>query len=630
MVYLICNEKDSALINSQVLPCLKGREVRLVHFPGNLALEQKDDFVYIAFLNDTLLKQFLPFAAQNGLQIGILPHPEAASAILGFGIKGNLKTVLDEIFNPGSFYKSDLLYADGIPVFHSVNIGNVFLLKNEEKRNNFFFELYYIIKNVIKISALRHTPFTFVINGENPIKTSAIGIIIVEHSLNSVIFKNVIPKSALNDGAFHVLIIAPENILELMWFMFLNVLSGSKAIENLPEFIGQLKVDGILIKSSEGFNFSIDGEKRSSDEICFEVKKETLYLRQRSIYKVQKEGPESRRRIKTEQLPKGAKRIALVKKPIPFFRKATHEEFDGLFSSLRKNSQPRATFLVMLILSTLIAVFGLFANSTPVIIGAMILAPIITPIVAFSMGMVRNDIKLLKVSLTTIFVGSFFAVFFSALLSAVIPLKEVTPEIYSRLSPNLLDLGIAVASGIAAAYAHSKEEIAKTLAGVAIAVALVPPLAVAGIGIGWNSWYIFSGAFLLYVTNLSGIILFAGITFFFFGFTPFDRAKRGLIYSLLTLLLIAVPLSFAFKKMLKESALENRLKGISVNEVTVREVGVRYGKPVKITLRVTSSKPIEEETISNLKFEIEKQIEEPVQLEIHTAYEFLPSSENEK
>ena len=79
------------------------------------------------------------------------------------------------------------------------------------------------------------------------------------------------------------------------------------------------------------------------------------------------------------------------------------------------------------------------------------------------------------------------------------PIDNLTAEMQSRISPTLLDLAVAVVSGIAGAYAHAKEEIAKSLAGVAIAVALVPPLSVAGIGVGWGDWDMASGAFLLLI-----------------------------------------------------------------------------------------------------------------------------------
>src|SRR5690606_14811829 len=133
--------------------------------------------------------------------------------------------------------------------------------------------------------------------------------------------------------------------------------------------------------------------------------------------------------------------------------RANAEQFEDLFKVLRVNSKLSTPFMVMMVLSTLIATFGLFANSSPVIIGAMILAPIISPIVSFSMGMVRYDVSMLKKGFVTITSGTLMSLAFAAGVTLLIPLKIVTFEIEARLSPTLLDMGIAVTSGIAAAYA---------------------------------------------------------------------------------------------------------------------------------------------------------------------------------
>ncbi len=192
----------------------------------------------------------------------------------------------------------------------------------------------------------------------------------------------------------------------------------------------------------------------------------------------------------------------------------------------------------------------------------MILAPLISPIVSFSMGVVCYDVNMPKYSLKTIMNGTLASLAFAAAVSLIIPLQIITSEISARLSPTLLDLGIAVVSGIEAAYAHAKEGIAKSLAGVAIAVALVPPLVVAGIGIGWWNWEVFAGAFLLYLTNLSGIIMFAGLTFLILGFAPFKTARKGLFYSFFIIILVCIPLTFSFNRIKQEAKIIKSLEGI--------------------------------------------------------------------
>jgi uncharacterized membrane protein len=204
----------------------------------------------------------------------------------------------------------------------------------------------------------------------------------------------------------------------------------------------------------------------------------------------------------------------------------------------------------------------------------------------------------------------------------MIPLKLLTSEIDARLSPTLLDMGIAVASGVAAAYAHAEEGIAKSLAGVAIAVALVPPLAVAGIGIGWWDWEVFSGAFLLYLTNLAGIIMFAGITFLILGFAPFRRARMGLIYTLIIILMVMVPLSLSFDRITQEAQITRQLEGSQIEDVFLKDVKVRFGKRLVVSLRLVSTDAIEPKDMQIIKSRIEEKIGESITLEVVSAMEF--------
>jgi hypothetical protein len=129
----------------------------------------------------------------------------------------------------------------------------------------------------------------------------------------------------------------------------------------------------------------------------------------------------------------------------------------------------------------------------------------------------------------------------------------MTTEMMARLSPTLLDMMVAIFSGVAAAYAKNDSKISASLAGVAIAVALVPPLAVSGIGIGWGNFTMFSNAMLLFSTNLIGIVLAAALTFLVLGYAPIHVARRGILLWSIFTLLITIPLYHSFQSM-KERA----------------------------------------------------------------------------
>ncbi len=622
MYIILHHSQDLEEVEKEILPLLKDAPSKLLEFPLNKELLEEEEPTIITYLNDEHLRDFLIQAADTQWKLGVLPHPENTYTIKGLGISGKTEEAIKEIVEAEECHKLDLLFCNGIPVFQAINIGDVFALTTETTKNNFTAEIFGFLKNISKISSLTHRSFLLSSEDEKIIHTSALGIIVVEHPLNSVISKRLITKSASNDGMFYVLILSPQNIFEMLWFFWRSLIPKKKPLEVLPSFIGQIKTSRLKIKNEEEIEYTLDGKKYSAIEINLEVQPEALLLKQNSTHTTKTEGAESKKSYKLGRLPTGEKREELTKRKLPLLPRATTEEFQELFKVLRQNGKITAPYIIMMVLSTLIATFGLFANSSPVIIGAMILAPIITPIVSFSMGMVRYDVNMLKTGIITIIVGTIVSLIFAAGVSTIIPLQVLTPEINDRLSPTLLDMGIAVASGVAAAYAHAEKGIAKSLAGVAIAVALVPPLAVAGIGIGWMDWDVFSGAFLLYLTNLAGIIMFAGITFLILGFAPFRRARMGLVYTLIIILLVMVPLSLSFERIKEEANITRELEGSKFEAVILKDVKVRFGKRLVVSVKIVSAETIETEDMQIIKKQIEEKIGKEITLEVVSAIEF--------
>ncbi|MDT0645247.1 TIGR00341 family protein [Zunongwangia sp. F260] len=621
MLYLLHQPEDQEQVKEEILPLLESVEVKTVTYPPTELSPLENDII-CCYLNSEDLRDFLPQASKNEWKVGILPHPENTHTIKGLGLSSDLGTAIEEIVETGETRHLDMLFCNDIPVFQSVNIGNVFIFSKDNNSNNFFSEVYSFLKNIRRLSSLSHQAFTISAGEEKIISTSALGIIVVEHPLGSVVAKRLISENAMNDGLFNTLVLSPQNLLELLWFLFRSLIPLQKKLSNLPPFIGHLRTAELKIDNPAPVEFTLDGKKEEAKEIVFRIQQEALCIQQASIYCTTKDGPEQKKSLKTEGLPTGEKRKELSKRTIPILPRATAEEFQDLFKVLRENSRTTSIYVVMMILSTLIATFGLFADSSPVIIGAMILAPIIAPIVSFSMGMVRYDTRMLKQGILTILIGTGVSLLFAATVSITVPLKITTSEIAARLSPTLLDMGIAVASGIAAAYAHAKEGIAKSLAGVAIAVALVPPLAVAGIGVGWWDWEVFSGAFLLYLTNLAGIIMFAGITFLVLGFAPFKKARMGLVYTLIVIGLVMVPLSLSFNRIKKEANITQKLEGTTVNDVVVRDVRVRFSDTLRVSLTLVNSETLKSDEIRKIKTKIEDEIGEPINLEVLSARGF--------
>jgi uncharacterized hydrophobic protein (TIGR00271 family) len=621
MLYILHHPEDREKMEEDIFPLLENTKKEILSYPETDFKRGENDII-VTYLSDENLREFLPRAAQENINIGILPHPENTYTTKGLGISEDPEKVIEEILNNKEVHKLDMLFCNDIPVFQSVNIGNVFIFTEDHQNNNVFREVLSFFKNIRHVSSLSHNSYELTSEDEKIIRTSALGIIVVEHALSSVVSRRLVSDSSLNDGLFSALILSPTNLLQLIWFLLRSLLPGGKQLNKTPSFIGRIRIHKLKIKNNYSIEFTIDGEKEQAEEITLRVDQESLCLAQSSKYDTQKDEANLKKSIQTNTLPTGEKREELTKRTLPIYPRATTEEFQELFKVLRENSKISSVYVVMMILSTLIATFGLFGDSSPVIIGAMILAPIISPIVSFAMGMVRYDKNMLNQGLITILIGTGVCLLFSAGVSLIIPIKIITSEIDARLSPTLLDMGIAVASGIAAAYAHAKEGIAKSLAGVAIAVALVPPLAVAGIGIGWWDWAVFSGAFLLYLTNLAGIIMFAGITFLFLGFAPFRRARIGLIYTLILIGMVMVPLSLSFNRIKKEANITRQLEGSTINELVIRNVSVRFEEPLRVSLTLVGPDKLEGDEIREIKKEIEENIGEPIKLEVISARGF--------
>ncbi len=274
-----------------------------------------------------------------------------------------------------------------------------------------------------------------------------------------------------------------------------------------------------------------------------------------------------------------------------------------------------------MVLSVVVASFGLFLSSPAVIIGAMVLAPLMAPIISLAMGLLRADRQMLERSLKTIAIGVGLALVTAALLALIIPIQKVTPEMAGRMHPNLFDLGVAIASGIAGGYAHARESVMKSLPGVAIAVALVPPLSVAGIGIGWWQWDMFSGAMLLFLTNLVGISLAAAFTFLALGYAPIVRAKRGLLVTGAILTTVAIPLTIAFVDIKQRWQAERDLvrDEFLINNKPINFVSPqvnRTGDSLVVRSDLVSEQSIDAQDLQQLRQQLSQQWGRPVSLDL--------------
>lgn len=220
-------------------------------------------------------------------------------------------------------------------------------------------------------------------------------------------------------------------------------------------------------------------------------------------------------------------------------------------------------YIVLLTLATVIATYGVISGSTATVIGAMIIAPLMTPIMAATLAMVlgngyRIRKSIMVVSLSVIYVIG-LAIVLSIFISPILIGFGTNPEITSRVSPNLLALFVALASGAAGAFATSRADVSDTLPGVAIAISLVPPLSTVGITLAKAQWLSAGGAFILFLTNFLAILLAGGAVLWLSGVNIHRMRqerdifrKRAFQVAILATIIVAILLGYNGHRTLEQ------------------------------------------------------------------------------
>ena len=284
--------------------------------------------------------------------------------------------------------------------------------------------------------------------------------------------------------------------------------------------------------------------------------------------------------------------------------------FNQLFFHYKKDWQ--TSFLLMLFLSVGLASLGLSENSSATLIGAMIIAPLGQPIVAFggaiALGWRIQSIRMIGI----VILGAICSVVMAYLIGFTLP--DITPnqQILIRTSPDLRDLGIAVLAGAAGAYGYYRSEYSTILSGVAIAVALVPPLCACGLMLQQGHLILATGSLLLFVTNLTGITFSAILIFFLLGIKNSKTRKRfykGTAAMILLGATIILPLAWNYQNfnsgILFYSSIYEKAGTVcklSKNSPVIKNLSIQ-GTAVLITIQPFPTDEAEEQ---RLKSELER------------------------
>lgn len=295
----------------------------------------------------------------------------------------------------------------------------------------------------------------------------------------------------------------------------------------------------------------------------------------------------------------------------------------AVVARVEENSRWSGGYLFFIVTSAAIALFGLLQNSPAVIIGAMLVAPLMGPIMGMGFSLATFDFAAMKRAAKAAALGSIIAIGLTTLLVLLSPIQTLTSELAGRTQPNLLDLGVAFFSGLAGAYATVRDKGA-TIVGVAIATALMPPLATVGYGIATANGAVAGGAFLLFLTNFMTIAFTTTIVARVFGFGHYLSARQTRMQALAIVAmfgLLSVPLALTLAKVARETTTTASISAAVLdaysNGAQIDELAVDYdAKPVRIDALAVTGKVLSDKDIAALETRLAMIVGQPVTLQL--------------
>ena len=566
-----------------------------------------------------VIKAVLRLAMKYRFSIGIIPTKKQKHLIKFYDLPKNPSTAVELALRQNG-QAIDLIVCNEKIMMFKAAIGHIPFLDTPAQAN----WVQVLLNALRKFVGLRLYTFKLSTAGKKEIDTAASGCMILQHSRGSFASRLISHDHSFTDGMVSLLISAPISIIEYLKLLG-QALRFSKKYKKLPNSIGYIKSPQIDIEPETRLDVIIDDQHATHTPLHCEVIAKAVHVNVGKNIRVKSiSANASKEKIDINNLPREKELLkAINQKRIPFFSYASEERFHDLFPALREDARLNSIYMVLMVLSTMLATVGLYLNSASVIIGAMLLAPLMAPIVSLSMGILRGNIGLFKNSIGKIVLGILIALLSSALITSLFPYKPITDEILARINPTLLDLAVAIISGIAAAYSKSFKEIIQSLAGVAIAVALVPPLAVAGIGIGRMDFYMFYQAFLLFSTNLVGIIISATLTFRILGYAAAVRRKASLVVVFIFLTLISMPLYLSFSRIVEDRIFEQswRKERFLVNEkylIIIKASIFWRGDNRIILMDILAREPLTREDLNAFKKKIQANFSKKLIIRLNT------------
>ena len=322
-----------------------------------------------------------------------------------------------------------------------------------------------------------------------------------------------------------------------------------------------------------------------------------------------------------------------IEKPVKHYfhiLKIDEERQKKVIEQIKENAEPDFDYILLLVFSTIIVSLGLIIDSAAVVIGGMIIAPLIWPVLALAIAVIKGNARGIKKALFTIIKSSLIIFAVSFLIGMISPSWIESSEIITRVKPTLFELFIALAAGFIGAFVVAHPKLSAALAGVVAAAALVPPLAIVGVTLAERSLAEAGGASLLYLSNLIAITFAAIILFLLVGVkfprTEVSKTKAvgNIFWFIIFLVIIIIPLTL----IMKDAIVENQEKAIleeviekNIASSRVTRLSIDRGEnKINISVTIQSPQLLSAWHIDRLTDVLVGRLNQTVSLKVNTIY----------
>ncbi len=232
-----------------------------------------------------------------------------------------------------------------------------------------------------------------------------------------------------------------------------------------------------------------------------------------------------------------------------------HLDEEKVVHKIQENSSFSLSYVLLLSAAIAVCTLGLLLDSSPVVIGGMLLSPLMWPLLHIAVGISEEQVRSIRKGLALLLLSVGVSIISTVIITYISPIKVISNEILARTQPTLIDIIVAIVGGGIAALSITQPKISDSVAGVAVATALMPPLCVGGIGITLQNQEVFTGGMLLFASNVFSIVFVGTLTFFILGITRTSKQRikfKAIVVLLAMLIGISIPLfnylqSYVFK-----------------------------------------------------------------------------------